>query len=60
MNVGKIWYMCFNQEGAISNLNGGLLKLVNKFSYLGSSVSSTESDVNIGYRSYGSQIYRIK
>ena len=34
-------------ERAISTLNGGLLKLIDKFIYLGSSISSTESDVNI-------------
>ena len=37
--------MCFNQRGGISILNGGSLKLVDKFTYLGSSVSSTENDV---------------
>ena len=37
----------FNQEGAISTLKGGLLKLVDKFMYFGSSVSSSESDVNM-------------
>ena len=39
--------MCFNWEGAISTLIGGPLKLFDKFTYLGSSVSSTENDVNI-------------
>ena len=34
----------FNREGTI--LNGGPLKLVDKFMYLSSSVSSTESEVN--------------
>ena len=38
--------MCFNQRGDISTLNGSSLKLVNKFTYLGSDVSSTEKDVN--------------
>ena len=33
--------ICFNQEGDISTLNSGSLKLVDKFSYLGSSVLST-------------------
>ena len=46
MNANKTEYMCFNWE-AISTLNGGLLKLVGNFMYLGSSVSSTENDVNI-------------
>ena len=31
----------------ISTLNGGSLKLVDKFTYLGSSVSFTEKDINI-------------
>ena len=47
MNTNKMEYICFNQEGAISTLNSGPLKLIDKFIYLGSSISSTESDVNI-------------
>ena len=39
-------YMCFNQRGDISTLNGSSLKLVDKFTYLGRSVSSTEKDIN--------------
>ena len=39
-------YMCFNQTGDIYTLNGSTLKLVDKFTYLGSSVSSTETDIN--------------
>ena len=42
----KTEYMCFNQRGDISTLNGSSLKLVDKFTYLGSSVSSTETDIN--------------
>ena len=38
--------MCFNQTGDISALNGSLLELIDKFTYLGSSVSSTETDTN--------------
>ena len=38
--------MCFNQTGDISTLNGISLKLVDKFTYLGSSVSSTEKDID--------------
>ena len=38
--------MCFNQSGDISTPKGGPLKLVDKFTYLGSSVSSTEKDIN--------------
>ena len=38
--------MCFNQTGDISTLEGTSLKLVDKFTYLGSSVSSTEKDID--------------
>ena len=38
--------MHYNQE-AISILNGISLKQVDKFTYLGSSVWSTESDINM-------------
>ena len=46
VNTDKLQYMCFNQRGDISTLNGSSLKLVNKFTYLGSSVSSIETDIN--------------
>ena len=39
-------YMFFNQTGGISTPNGSSLKLVDKFTYLGSSVSSTKTDIN--------------
>ena len=39
--------MCFNQTGNISTLEGTSLKLVDKFTYLGSSVSSTEKDIDM-------------
>ena len=42
VNAHKIEYMCFNQSGDISTLGGSSLKLVDKFTYLGSSVSSTK------------------
>ena len=42
----KTEYMCFNQTGDISTLNSSSLKLVDKFTYLGSSVSSTETNIN--------------
>ena len=38
--------MCFNQTGDISTLGGSGLKLVDKFTKLGSSVSSTEKDID--------------
>ena len=68
--ANKTEYMCFNQIGDISTQNGSSLKLVDKFNYLWSSVSSTKKDVNtwlakawatsIGYRSYISQTWPIK
>ena len=42
----KTEYIGFNQTGNISTLNGSFLKLVEKFTYLGSSVTSTETDIN--------------
>ena len=42
VNAHKTEYMCFNQTGDISTQNGSSLKLVDKFTYQGSSVSSTE------------------
>ena len=71
VNAHKTEYMCFNQTGDISTLNGSSLKLVDKFTYLGSSVTSTETDWSthdwqrhgqllIGYQSYGSQTWPIK
>ena len=45
-NTHKTEYMCFNQTGDISTLNGSSLKLVDKFTYLESSVTSTETDIN--------------
>ena len=45
-NTDKTEYMCFYQTGNISTLNGSSLKLVDKFTYLGSNVSSTETDIN--------------
>ena len=38
--------MCYNQTDDISTLDGTPLKLVDKFTYLGSSVSSTEKDID--------------
>ena len=63
VNTHKTEYMCFKQKGDISTLNGSSLKLVDKFTNQGSSVSSTETDIDtrltkawtasIGYRSHG-------
>ena len=46
VNAHKTEYMCFNQTGDISTLNGSSLKQVDKFTYVGSSVSSTETDID--------------
>ena len=43
INANKTKYKCFNQRGDISTLNGISLKLVDQFTNLGSSVSSTEA-----------------
>ena len=56
VNAHKTEYMCSNQTGDIFTQVGTSLKLVDKFTYLGSSVSSTEK----GYRSYGNQTWPIK
>ena len=48
MYKDKTEYMCFNQNQTrdISTLAGSSLKLVDKFTNLGSSVSSTKKDIN--------------
>ena len=46
INSHKTEYMCYNQTGDISTLDGTSLKLVDKFTYLGSSDSSTEKDID--------------
>ena len=45
-NTHKTKYMRFNQASDISILNGSSLKLADKFTYLGSSVSSIKTDIN--------------
>ena len=46
VNADKTECMWFNQRGDTSTLKGSPLKLVEKFTYQGSSVSSTEKDIN--------------
>ena len=46
VNAHKTEYMCYNQTGDISTLDGTSLKLVDKFTFLGSSVTSTETDID--------------
>ena len=45
INTDKTEFLCFNQSSDISTLNDRSLKHVDKFTYLGSSVSSTEKDI---------------
>ena len=56
VNAHKTEYMCYNQTGDISTLDGTPLKLVDKFTYLGSSVASNEkghrNEVNKSMDSY--------
>ena len=46
VNADKTEFICFNQRGDISTLNSKSLILVDKFIYLGSSISSTENGIN--------------
>ena len=59
VNAHKMEYMCFNQTGDISTLNGSSLKLVDKFTYLGSSVSSMETDINMRLVKAWTAIHRL-
>ena len=59
VNAHKTEYMCYNQTGDISTLDGTSLKLVDKFTYLGSSVSSTEKDINTGLTKAWTAIDRL-
>ena len=67
INADKTEYICFNQRDEISTMNSNSLKLVDKFTFLGSSVSSTETDIKTrlkkgmdSYWSYGSQKWPIR
>ena len=46
VNAHKTEYMCYNQTGNITTLDGASLRLMDKFTYLGSSISSTENDID--------------
>ena len=59
VNADKTEYMCFNPRGDISTLKRGPLKLTDKFTYLGSSVSSTEKDINTRLSKPWTTIYRL-
>ena len=46
VNAHKTEYMCYNQTSNIATLDGASLRLVDKFTYLGSSVLSIEKDID--------------
>ena len=59
VNTDKMEYMCFNQKEDISTLNGHSLKLVDKFMYLSSSISSTRNDINTRLANTWTAIHRL-
>ena len=59
VNAHKTEYMRYNQTGDITTLDGTPLKLVDKFPYLGSSVSSTEKDIDTGLTKAWTAIDRL-
>ena len=59
VNADKMEYMFFNKKENISTRNGGSLKLVDKFTYLGSSLSSTENDINMHQAKAGTAIEKL-
>ena len=59
VNAHKTEYMCYNQTRDISTLDGSPLKLVDKFMYLGSSVASTEKDIDTSLTKAWTAINRL-
>ena len=59
VNSDKTEYMCFNLKADISTLKRCPLKLVDKFTYLRNSVSSTENDINTQLAKAWTAIYRL-
>ena len=59
LNSDKTEYMCFNQRGDIFTLKGEPLKLADKFTFFGSSVSSTKNDVNMQLAKAWTDIARL-
>ena len=45
--LDKTYFICFKQDEVITTLNGKPLSLEDQFTYLGSNISSTESNINI-------------
>ena len=46
VNTDKTEYISLNQRGATSTLNGSSVRLEDKYTDVGSSISSTENDIN--------------
>ena len=59
VNAHKTEHMCFNQTGDISTRNDSSLKLVDKFTYRGSCVHSTETDINTRPTKAWTAIHRL-
>ena len=59
INAHKTEYMHFNQRGEISTLNVSSLKLVDKFTYLGSSVSSTKTNIKTWLAKTSTAVHRL-
>ena len=59
VNAHKTGYMCYNQSGKISTRDGTFLKMVDKFTYLGSSVSSTEKEIDTRLKKAWTAIDRL-
>ena len=59
VNAHKTKYMCYNQTGDITTLDGTPLKLVDKFPYLGSSISSTKKDIDMRLTKASTSIHRL-
>ena len=47
VNAGKTEQISYNQNGTINTINAERIKLVDDFTYLGSSIASTEKDIDI-------------
>ena len=59
VNAHKTEYICYNQTGDISNLDRTPFKLVDKFTYLGSRVASTEKDIDTRLKKAWTAINRL-
>ena len=59
VNAHKTEYMCFNKTGDIYTLGGSSLKLVDKFTYRGSNISSTEKDIDMRLAKAWTAIFRL-